>query len=120
MAYARARDFLFCEICGTTLYLVSTKHAECPLCKSRKNAKEILGKEISYRITTQDIKRELGIKLFDEETDTGKSGARMIKKACDKCGNPELEYTTRQMRSADEGQTVFYHCPKCNHQSQEN
>ena len=35
--------------------------------------------------------------------------------ACPKCKHPELQYYTMQLRSADEGQTVFYECAKCGH-----
>ena len=34
---------------------------------------------------------------------------------CPKCDHPELNYYTMQLRSADEGQTVFYECSACNH-----
>jgi DNA-directed RNA polymerase I subunit RPA12 len=36
-----------------------------------------------------------------------------VERKCPKCGNDEMTYTTQQTRSADEGQTVFYTCPKC-------
>ena len=39
----------------------------------------------------------------------------MAKEKCPQCGNPEMEYFTMQLQSADEGQTVFYECPKCGH-----
>ena len=39
----------------------------------------------------------------------------VIKEACPKCKHPELQYYTMQLRSADEGQTVFYECAKCGH-----
>ena len=39
---------------------------------------------------------------------------------CPKCKHPELEYYTMQLRSADEGQTVFYECRKCGHAFSQN
>ena len=32
---------------------------------------------------------------------------------CSKCDHEGMIYTTRQTRSADEGQTVFFTCPEC-------
>ena len=36
-----------------------------------------------------------------------------VEHKCANCGNEEMTYTTQQTRSVDEGQTVFYTCPKC-------
>jgi DNA-directed RNA polymerase I subunit RPA12 len=38
-----------------------------------------------------------------------------IEEPCIKCSHPEVGYYTVQLRSVDEGQTVFYECPNCKH-----
>ncbi|KAI0155011.1 hypothetical protein GGR57DRAFT_502196 [Xylariaceae sp. FL1272] len=32
---------------------------------------------------------------------------------CEKCGNNEVKFSAVQLRSADEGSTIFYTCVKC-------
>lgn len=34
----------------------------------------------------------------------------MVARQCEKCGREEVRYYVQQLRSADEGSTVFYHC----------
>eukprot|EP00441_Pelagodinium_beii_P014348 CAMPEP_0197654050 /NCGR_PEP_ID=MMETSP1338-20131121/38498_1 /TAXON_ID=43686 ORGANISM="Pelagodinium beii, Strain RCC1491" /NCGR_SAMPLE_ID=MMETSP1338 /ASSEMBLY_ACC=CAM_ASM_000754 /LENGTH=179 /DNA_ID=CAMNT_0043229419 /DNA_START=31 /DNA_END=570 /DNA_ORIENTATION=- len=36
-----------------------------------------------------------------------------INQECPSCGNPKLQFWTRQLRSADEGLSVFFLCKKC-------
>ncbi|XP_021897167.1 DNA-directed RNA polymerase I subunit RPA12 isoform X2 [Carica papaya] len=115
MAQSCGSDFMFCNLCGTTLSLVSIGYAECPLCKFRRNAKDIIGREMSHTVSAEEIRRELGISLLDLGKAQTESEFPKIQRACEKCQHPELLYSTRQTRSADEGQTTYYTCPNCGH-----
>lgn len=43
-----------------------------------------------------------------------------IEEPCPNCHHHELLFYTMQLRSADEGSTVFYECSKCNHKFSQN
>ncbi|AEE29931.1 unnamed protein product [Arabidopsis thaliana] len=53
MEKSRESDILFCNLCGTMLVLKSTKYAECPLCETTRNGKEIIDKNLAYTVTTE-------------------------------------------------------------------
>jgi DNA-directed RNA polymerase I subunit RPA12 len=50
--------------------------------------------------------------LEEKEGEEGKKHAT-IEEPCPKCGHHEQYFYTMQLRSVDEGQTVFYECPTC-------
>ena len=61
----------------------------------------------------------------DAVADGGSGGAAKstratVEEECPECGHPELEFYTMQMRSVDEGQTVFYECLGCRHKFSQN
>ncbi|XP_042503142.1 DNA-directed RNA polymerase I subunit RPA12-like isoform X2 [Macadamia integrifolia] len=80
---------------------------------------DIINRETSYTVTAEDIRRDLGIEPFvildGINTDEGSVQRAVVNEPCPRCHHPQLEYYTKQLRSADEGQTVFYECPKCRH-----
>jgi DNA-directed RNA polymerase I subunit RPA12 len=45
--------------------------------------------------------------------DIEESEGPIVNRQCLKCKNNKMFYATLQLRSADEGQTVFYTCTKC-------
>lgn len=50
------------------------------------------------------------VKGDDEEED---AEGPIVDRKCPQCQNDKMSYATLQLRSADEGQTVFYTCTKC-------
>jgi DNA-directed RNA polymerase I subunit RPA12 len=56
----------------------------------------------------------------DEAASGGKPNRATVDEACEKCGHVGVYFYTMQLRSADEGQTVFYECPECEHKSSVN
>ncbi|CAN0927240.1 DNA-directed RNA polymerase I subunit RPA12 [Linum grandiflorum] len=117
MKSERRGDFMFCNHCGTMMVLSSGDQVECPLCKSCKKGKGVIGQEISYTVSAEDIRKDLGISHFEGKMEVKDME---INKQCEKCSNTKLKFSTRQMRSADEGQTTFYHCSVCSHTFTEN
>jgi DNA-directed RNA polymerase I subunit RPA12 len=56
----------------------------------------------------------------NDESDAAASKHALIAEPCPKCANPEMLFYTLQLRSVDEGSTVFYECPKCQHKFAQN
>jgi DNA-directed RNA polymerase I subunit RPA12 len=52
----------------------------------------------------------------DEKLEDGPT----VERRCPNCGNDKMSYATIQLRSVDEGQTVFYTCTKCSFKESEN
>ncbi|KAK2745492.1 DNA-directed RNA polymerase I core subunit rpa12 [Onygenales sp. PD_40] len=48
-------------------------------------------------------------------TAADRKGDAIVQQACPECDHPEMRFYTLQLRSADEGSTVFYSCDKCGH-----
>jgi len=61
---------------------------------------------------------------IDEGVDGSKrnhgSQRALVDEECSKCHNPQMEFYTLQLRSVDEGSTVFYECPKCGYTYSQN
>lgn len=64
--------------------------------------------QYSLQFNTYDAAKQ----FVKKETKDEEEGP-VVEKKCPKCGNERMSYATLQLRSADEGQTVFYTCTKC-------
>ncbi|CAG9466673.1 unnamed protein product [Pedinophyceae sp. YPF-701] len=119
-----SRDYLFCPLSGDLLEFDSANGvARCPMCSFMKDLSEFEGIKVTSETDMDDFRRRYGIKcLADAGADTGevKRGRQTTDEDCVNCGHRGLEFYTMQLRSADEGQTVFYECPKCKHKWSQN
>ena len=63
------------------------------------------------------------LKIEEKKTTRNKTGNvehATIEEPCPNCSHHELFFYTMQLRSADEGSTVFYECPKCAYKFSQN
>ncbi|XP_060594883.1 DNA-directed RNA polymerase I subunit RPA12-like isoform X2 [Ruditapes philippinarum] len=106
-------DLDFCPRCGTVLPLPGTEEVvTCKLCFFQNDVRDFDGVEIH---TMKEFNKP---EIFLKKTEDAESQLKgpTVDRKCAKCGHEEMIYTTRQTRSADEGQTVFFTCPECRFQ----
>jgi DNA-directed RNA polymerase I subunit RPA12 len=119
-------DFMFCCQCRNILDLPTDKDdVVCTACGERHSASNFEDHTVLTKSRPNTyidfIKRQTASKHAKQTSSTatkhllpqGPAQGATIKEKCPKCGHPEMTFHTMQLRSADEGQTVFYVCPKC-------
>ena len=103
----------FCPTCGTILDAPTDDFIKCTFCPYKCRFADLSIPEVITR-SAPTTKPE----WLDEENkeDSNAKKHATIEEPCPKCGNPEQYFYTMQLRSVDEGSTVFYECPQCSHQ----
>ncbi|KAI5185201.1 DNA-directed RNA polymerase I subunit RPA12 [Nematocida homosporus] len=84
---------MFCTSCERYL---SPLDQTCSFCSTK-----------CQRYTTRNA---MQYKTFTAVATTEKKKGAKIKESCPQCKSEYMYYYTMQLRSADEGQTVFYEC----------
>lgn len=118
-------EHLFCPVSGYLLALDSTKGAAvCKVSGFSKNLAELAHVKNVLHSDMEDYRRRYNLEplvrsVEDEELAKGRKRAT-VDEPCPKCAHPQLEFYTMQLRSADEGQTVFYECINCGHKYSQN
>lgn len=119
-------SLIFCTGCGNLLPSVTTLSSgilECPLCSQTYPSSNFTNLKV-VTTTSKDafpsiLKSNRSVVKTRINKDDLDEGAT-IKEKCPQCGNEEMSYHTLQLRSADEGLTVFYTCTKCNYRFRTN
>ncbi|CAH1963332.1 unnamed protein product [Acanthoscelides obtectus] len=113
----------FCSDCGSILPPLREKGGiTCYSCSSAYSANdlEVIGQSrVKYTIhfNSRDSKKKT---MKDPKDEEEAEEGPVVERKCPKCGNEKMSYATLQLRSADEGQTVFYTCTKCKFKETEN
>lgn len=100
----------FCDNCGSILPLYKGIGSDivCYNCEKKFDI-EVFGKMVT-EYTIQFNRYEPAQK---KEERVVEAEGPVVERRCVKCGNNQFSYATLQLRSVDEGQTVFYTCTKC-------
>lgn len=106
----------FCQKCSTVLDPPDFDEVVCSLCSFKCKFHDINVEEV----LTKSSQTQKPSWISDEEEQEQMEKHAVIEEPCPKCGNPEMYFYTMQLRSVDEGSTVFYECPKCNHKYSQN
>ncbi|XP_041868280.1 DNA-directed RNA polymerase I subunit RPA12 [Melanotaenia boesemani] len=107
----------FCSECGNVLPLPGNSDTvRCPRCSFSIPVTEFSGQEIKSEVVFNPM--ELSSVALKDEEGSELKGA-LIDRRCSRCNKEGMIYHTRQMRSADEGQTVFFTCIHCRYQEKE-
>lgn len=104
--------------CGTILDATDSGHIKCSACGFETHFSKIhIHEHVTRSAPTvkptwlQDDEEEVDV---DEAEETAiREKYAVIEEPCPKCGHPEQYFYTMQLRSVDEGSTVFYECPNC-------
>jgi DNA-directed RNA polymerase I subunit RPA12 len=107
----KVNDLEFCTTCGSILPLPShDDRLMCKLCKRNVNTNDWDGKTLrnTYILNEKSSNKKSNVDLKSEDF-----MGSLVDRKCAKCGHDGMTYSTRQTRSADEGQTVFFACPRC-------
>mmetsp|Transcript_1830 Transcript_1830/g.4059 ORF Transcript_1830/g.4059 Transcript_1830/m.4059 type:complete len:120 (+) Transcript_1830:236-595(+) len=109
----------FCPGCHNTLSVDGSGAVRCSICHYSTNLSQYSKEDLPSRTTTSaDRSVPLWAKSDEEQAalkNQGEPKRMVVEEPCPKCGAPEVGFYTLQLRSVDEGQTVFYECPQCSY-----
>mmetsp|Transcript_1977 Transcript_1977/g.2336 ORF Transcript_1977/g.2336 Transcript_1977/m.2336 type:complete len:118 (+) Transcript_1977:82-435(+) len=107
----------FCPSCHSTLSVDASGRIKCSVCPYESNLSSL---GILPTSTTFSTPTPIPLWAKSDAEQRALQAAKepnraTVEEPCVNCGHPEVGFYTVQMRSVDEGQTVFYECPACKH-----
>ncbi|GAW02716.1 DNA-directed RNA polymerase I kDa polypeptide [Lentinula edodes] len=111
-------SLLFCPTCGTLLDLPkdSEPNVLCEQCGHQEPATSYENIKITTRSHPDAFPSALRQKRKTQtKTHDSDNLGDLVSEKCPACNHPEAYSKALQLRSADEGSTVFYTCASCKH-----
>eukprot|EP00892_Ulva_mutabilis_P007095 jgi/Ulvmu1/4758/UM020_0043.1 len=117
-------EHLFCPRSGNLAELNTEKHViECTSSGYERSLQELSAVRIRTKVDMEDFFRRHEITPLVQSGNLD-AGKRVLQRddhvQCTECKHTGVDFYTKQLRSADEGQTVFYECPNCGNKWKEN
>ena len=117
-------SLIFCDSCGNLLDRTTGDTIECENCNATYPAAKYKKLEIITRSAPgafpSVLKQKRSVVQVTAPPEQENDGRATIQEKCPQCGNDTMTFFTLQLRSADEGSTVFYECPRCAHKHSTN
>nr|XP_019545667.2 DNA-directed RNA polymerase I subunit RPA12-like [Aedes albopictus] len=111
----------FCPDCGSILPLLRmTGGVSCYSCHKAYDESVYGTMEVNYKIHFNSYESRKAEKQQGSQKTAAAAEGPVVSRKCPKCDNDKMSYATVQLRSADEGQTVFFTCTKCQFKESEN
>jgi len=115
--------FPFCPQCSTILDAPDLDEVSCSCCAFKCQFEELHVPAVVTRSAPRPKPQWLASIEDNDDAKEQEEAAKKhatIEEPCPKCAHPELYFYTMQLRSVDEGSTVFYECPSCQHTFSQN
>eukprot|EP00732_Lithocolla_globosa_P008140 Lithocolla_globosa_v1_NODE_11251_length_523_cov_1.532051.p1 type:complete len:115 gc:universal NODE_11251_length_523_cov_1.532051:381-37(-) len=111
----------FCPTCGSLLALPSNKtKVACNVCLVVTNC-DMFESDVITSKSAPNAYDPFHLPILDLSGGGKQQNVRaMVDQVCPECNAPKMAFHTMQLRSSDEGQTVFFTCVECGHKFSQN
>ncbi|KAI1005578.1 hypothetical protein K3495_g2641 [Podosphaera aphanis] len=100
----------FCTECGNILDISLENIIPCDCCGSNNHNTKCFEPTTTVTENFPSVLREKLTSKTQKLTAKDFENTRLIERECPECGSKTMTWSEAQLRSADEGSTIFYRC----------
>lgn len=117
--YRKTMAINFCSDCGNILEISTQEFIICECCGRENQNLKRFTKAISKSNNFPSFLRDKLTSKTQRLTSKDFENTRIIERECPECQSKVMTWSEAQLRSADEGTTIFYRC-ECGYRGKEN